>query len=146
MKKLLGILVLGLLWCGNSYADSITTFKCNFEKKNYEYTINLYNDELNDVHIKNSRSKKTYHYNRNKKSADITVILGDMSYNFKGFKNNDFGTLDHYLFFTDQAASLFAYITVQDGYKGGSKPKSFYITSFDSALDEVTKGTCEAFY
>ena len=64
----------------------------------------------------------------------------------KGFKNNDFGTLDHYLFFTDQAASLFAYITVQDGYKGGSKPKSFYITSFDSALDEVTKGTCEAFY
>ena len=106
MKKLLAIVGLGLLWSGNSYADSITTFKCIFEKKDYEYTINLYNDELNDVHIKNSRSKKTYHYNRNKKSADITVILGDMSYNFKGFKNNDFGTLDHYLFFTDQAASL----------------------------------------
>ena len=152
MKKLLGILVLGLLWSGNSYADttfssadSITTFKCSFEKKNYEYTINLYNDELNDVHIKNSRSKKTYHYNRNKKSADITVILGDQSYNFKGFKNNDFGTLDHYLFFTDRAASLYAYLAVKD-YKGGSKPKSFYITSFDSALDYVTEGTCEAIY
>ena len=145
MKKLLGILVLCLLWSGNAYADSITTFKCSFNKDNYEYTINIYNDEINDVYIQNRRSKETFHYNASKRSADITVILGDNSYNFKGFKNNDRGNLDHYLFFTDRAASLYAYLAVKD-YEGGSKPKSYYITSFDSALDYVTEGTCEAIY
>ena len=146
MKKLFyAIIFLGLLFGGNVYADSTTTFKCSFNKDNYEYTINLYNDDINDVHIQNRKSKETFHHNTSKRSADITVILGNNSYNFKGFKNNDRGTLDHYLFFTDRAASLFAYLAVKD-YKGGSEPKSFYITSFDSALDEVTKGTCEAIY
>ena len=145
MKKLFGIVVLGLMLSGDANADSITTFKCSFDKANYEYTINLYNNEINDVHIKNMKTKKTYHHNMFKKSADITVILGDNSYNFKGFKNNNNGTLDHYLFFTDQAASLYAYLAVTDDYSGG-QPKHFYITSLDSALDYVTKGKCEAFY
>ena len=145
MKKLLGILVLGLFLSSSAYADSITTFKCSFNKDNYEYTINIYNDEINDVYIQNRRSKETFHYNTSKRSADITVILGDKSYNFKGFKNNGSGTLDHHLFFTDRAASLYAYLAVKD-YKGGINPKSFYITSFDSALEYVTEGTCEAIY
>ena len=63
MKKLLGILVLSFLLSGNAYADSITTFKCSFNKDNYEYTINIYNDEINDVYIQNRRSKETFHYN-----------------------------------------------------------------------------------
>ena len=145
MKKLLGIAVLCLLTSSIAYSDSITTFKCGFDKANYEYTINLYNDEINEVHITNMETKKTYHHSMFKKSADITVILGDRSYNFKGFKNNNYGTLDHHLFFSDQAASIYAYLAVTDDYKGG-QPKHFYITSLDSALEYITKGKCEAFY
>ena len=145
MKKILGTVVLSLLLSSSAYSDSITTFKCGFDKANYEYTINLYNEEINEVHITNMETKKTYHHNKFKKSADITVILGDKSYNFKGFKNNNYGTLDHHLFFSDRAASIYAYLAVTDDYKGG-QPKHFYITSLDSALEYITKGKCEAFY
>ena len=79
----------------SAYIDLITTFKCSFNKDNYEYTINIYNDEINDVYIQNRRSKETFHYNTSKRSADI-IVIRDKSYNFNG--NNDRGTLDHHLF------------------------------------------------
>ena len=43
-KKLLD-LGSGLFLSSSAYVDSITTFKCSFNKDNYEYTINIYNDE-----------------------------------------------------------------------------------------------------
>ena len=107
MKKLLGILVLGLLWCNVGFADTVTKFKCNFERDNYEYTINLYEKEFNELHIRNMKSKETYLHNVDKRSVDITVINGDASYNFKGFKNNN-SNLEHYFVFIDQ--SNFNYI------------------------------------
>ena len=58
MKKILGTVVLSLLLSSSAYSDSITTFKCGFDKANYEYTINLYNDEINEVHITNMETKK----------------------------------------------------------------------------------------
>ena len=143
MKKLLGIVVLGLLLGGNAYADNTTTFKCNFERANYEYTINLYTKDVNELRLLNMRSKDIYHYDAMKRSADITVIEGDRSYNFKGFKNNSAND-EHYFFFTDRAASLYAYLVLNQDE--GSKPNSFKITSFDSAIDNITKGICEAFY
>ena len=143
MKKLLGIVVLGLLLSGNAYADNTTTFKCNFERANYEYTINLYTKDVNELRLLNMRSKDIYHYDAMKRSADITVIEGDRSYNFKGFKNNSAND-EHIFFFTDRAASLFAYLVINQDWE--SKPNSFNITSFDTAIDEITKGTCEAFY
>ena len=143
MKKLLGIIVLFLLLGNKVYADNITTFKCNFERANYEYTINLYTKDANELRLLNMRSKDIYHYDAMKRSADITVIEGDRSYNFKGFKNNS-AYDEHYFFFTDRAASLFAYLVLNQDE--GSKPNSFKITSFDSAIDKITKGTCEAFY
>ena len=143
MKKLLGIVVLGLLLSENANADNTTTFKCNFERANYEYTINLYTKDVNELRLLNMRSKDIYHYDAMKRSADITVIEGDRSYNFKGFKNNS-AYDEHYFFFTDRAASLFAYLVLNQDE--GSKPNSFKITSFDSAIDNITKGICEAFY
>ena len=143
MKKLLGIVVLGLLLGGNAYADNTTTFKCNFERANYEYTINLYTKDVNELRLLNMRSKDIYHYDAMKRSADITVIEGDRSYNFKGFKNNNAND-EHHFFFTDRSNSLYAYLVINQDWE--SKPSTFNITSFDSAIDKITKGTCEAFY
>ena len=142
MKKFLGILVLGMLLNNNVYADNITTFKCSFKRSNYEYVINLYKTDINELRLLNMRSKDIYHYDSLKRSADITVIEGDRSYNFKGFKNNS-AYDEHYFFFTDRAASLYAYLVRNQ--EEGSKPNSFKITSFDSAIDNITKGICEAF-
>ena len=144
MKKLLAILVLGLLWCNVGFADTVTKFKCNFERDNYEYTINLYEKEFNEIRIRNMKSKETYLYNVDKRSVDITVINGDGSYNFKGFKNNN-SNLEHYFVFIDQSNLLYAYLTVKD-YEGEKNHKLFDITSFDNALDFITEGTCEAVY
>ena len=144
MKKLLGILVIGLLWCNVGFADTVTKFKCNFERDNYEYTINLYEKEFNELYIRNMKSKETYLYNVDKRSVDITVINGDGSYNFKGFKNNN-SNLEHYFVFIDQSNLLYAYLTVKD-YEGEKNHKLFDITSFDNALDFITEGTCEAVY
>ncbi len=62
MKKFLAILFLYISLFKSAYADSTTTFKCNLDRGNYEYTINLYNKKLNDVRIKNIETKETYYY------------------------------------------------------------------------------------
>ena len=144
IKKLLGIVVLSLFWSSFGFANTVTKFKCNFERDNYEYTINLYEKEFNELHLLNKKSKETYLYNIDKRSVDITVINGNGSYNFKGFKNNN-SNLEHYFVFIDQSNLLYAYLTVKN-YKGEKNHKLFDITSFDNALDFITKGTCEAFY
>ena len=144
MKKLLGIIVLFLLLGNKVYADNITTFKCNFERANYEYTINLYTKDINQLLILNMGSKEIYHSDAYKRAADITVIEEDRSYNFKGFKNNHSSDVEHYFFFTDKTTSLYAYLV--KSLNVDSNLNSFDITSFDSAIDVITKGTCKAFY
>ena len=72
------------------------------------------------------------------------MIAKDISYNFKGFKNNHSSDVEHY-FFTDNTASLYAYL-VKNKDDEYLRPKTFDITSFDSAIDMITKGTCKAFY
>ena len=64
MKKLLGILVLGLLFSGNSYAKTITLHKCvdiedniSSYEKNY-YTINLKKKEITHVLVYSDKSFK----------------------------------------------------------------------------------------
>ena len=145
MKKLLGIVVLCLFFGNKVYADNITTFKCSFERDNYEYIINLYTKDINQLELLNLRSKEVYHSDAFKRAADITVIAKDISYNFKGFKNNHSSDVEHYFFFTDNTASLYAYL-VKNKDDEHLRPKTFDITSFDSAIDMITKGTCKAFY
>ena len=144
MKKVLAVIVLGFLWCNVGFANTVTKFKCSFERDNYEYTINLYNDEFNDVHIQNRKSKETYLHDVGKRSVDIAIINGNGSYSFKGFKNNN-SNLEHYFVFIDQSNLLYAYLTVKN-YTGEKNHKFFNITSFDNAIDIITEGTCEAFY
>ena len=64
---------------GNSYADNITTFKCRFELENYGYTINIYNEKINDLIIRDRNTKNVFHYETLKRSADVTVIYKDRS-------------------------------------------------------------------
>ena len=84
-------------------------------------------------------------FNDKRKAGVVYKIWSSNLYAFNLAKNNNYGTLDHHLFFSDRAASIYAYLAVTDDYKGG-QPKHFYITSLDSALEYITKGKCEAFY
>ena len=142
IKKFLASIFIFIL-SNNALADSTTTFKCNFED-NYEYIINIYTKDINEIRILNMRSKEIYHYDGLKRSADITVIDGNRSYNFKGFKNNS-ANVEHYLFFTDRANSIFAYLKLIDRDENFN-PKTFSITSFDSGIDKITEGLCKVFY
>ena len=68
MKKLLGLAVLCLLTSSIAYSDSITTIKCGFDKANYEYTINLYNDEGFDTQAIDTSIGRVFH------SRDIQIL------------------------------------------------------------------------
>ena len=142
MKKLFLILFIYLSFYGSGNADNIITYKCNFERKDYEYTINWYQYEINDLFLQNRKSKNYYYMDSRKTSVDITVINQDQSYNFKGFKNN-MGHLEHYLVFIDGSNFLYAYISATKFDTG--RPVYWEITSFDNAIDKVTKGSCKEY-
>ena len=143
-NKILALLFI-FIFNSNALADSITTFKCKFDLENYDYTINIYNEKINDLIIRDRSTKSIFHYETLKRSADITVIYKDSSYNFKGFKNGG-GKIEHYLYFTDNNHSLYAYLKANNDYDSNNRPKTFQITSFDSGIDSITKGTCDVFY
>ena len=142
MKRFFLILFIYLSYYGNSNADNVVTYKCNFERKDYEYTINWYQYDFNDLYLQNRKSKKYYYTDSLKDSVDITVINKDGSYNFKGFKNN-MSHLEHYLVFIDGANFLYAYISATKFDTG--RPVYWEITSFDNAIDKVTKGSCKEY-
>ena len=143
MKKLLGIIVLGLLLSGNAYSDDITTIKCKFDK-DYEYTINLYEKEVLDLYLFKNNRTEIYLSEGRKRAADITIIKNGSSYNFKGFENNR-GMDEHYFIFIDGTNLLFSYMRVLDRDQN-AKPKTFEVINFDDAIDDINKGKCEAFY
>jgi len=140
MKKFISIIAFYLFFCVSAYADNTITYKCKFDRKDYDYTINWYQSEINDLILQNRKSKNYYYTDSMKYSADITVINKDESYNFKGFKNN-MSHLEHYLVFIDGANFLYAYIQATKFDTG--KPIYWEITSFDNAIDKVTKGNCK---
>jgi len=144
MKKILGIVALCFLSSGNAHADRVATFKCTFERDNYEYIINWQRDNYNEIFIRGMQSKDIYYQDSLKSSADITVIEGDRSYNFKGFKNNGSNSTQHNFIFLNQSNTLFADLQATSFDTGIAT--EFDVTSFDSALDKITKGTCKAIY
>ena len=142
MKKLLLIIALCFFLNGAAYADNTITYKCEFERKDYDYTINWYQYDFNNLYLQNDKSKKYYYTDSLKDSVDITVINKNESYNFKGFKNN-MSHLEHYLVFIDGANFLYAYIQATKFDTG--RPIYWEITSFDNAIDKITKGNCKEF-
>ena len=142
MKKLLSILVLSLLFCWSAFADNTITYKCEFDREDYEYIINWHQYEYNDLTLKNRNTQKLFFQDELKHSADITVMNGEMSYKLLGFKNNQ-SHLEHYLVFLDGTDFLYAYISATKFDTG--KPVYWEITSFDNAFDKVTKGNCKEF-
>ena len=142
MKKLFLILFIYLSFYGSGNADNVITYKCEFERKDYDYIINWYQNDFNDLYLQNRKSKKYYYTDSLKDSVDITVINKDESYNFKGFKNN-MSNLEHYLVFIDGANFLYAYISATKFDTG--RPVYWEITSFDNAIDKVTKGSCKEY-
>lgn len=143
MKKLLGIIVLGLLFSVNAYADRVVTFKCTFERDNYEYLINWYQDKYNELYLNSMPSKKSYYYDNLKSSVELTVINKTRSYNFKGFKNNRDHS-QHYFIFLDGPNSVYAWLVATKFDTG--RAVELDITSHDNAIDLTTKGTCKAIY
>ena len=143
MKKLFStILILSLLLSGNAYAKDVVTYECVFDRENYRYTINWYEDVYNDIILKHMKSGKLFLEDNFKSSVTLTVIEGERSYTFKGFKNNN-GHLEHYLVFLDGNNILYAYLSASK-FKVG-KATEFEITSFDNALDKITKGICKEY-
>ena len=145
MKKLLGIVVLGLIYTTNVFADRVVTFKCIFDRENYEYIINWHRDTYIEIYLRNMKSKDMYYTDGLKSSVDITVIEGDRSYNFKGFKNNGSNSVQHNFVFLDQSNTLFADLQATS-FNEKRQAVKFKITSFDNALDAFSNGTCKAIY
>ena len=145
MKKLLGIVVLGLIYTTNVFADRVVTFKCIFDRENYEYIINWHRYTPIDILLKNRKSKDMYYIDGIKSSVDITVIDRDTSYSFKGFKNNGRNLVNHQFVFLDGSSSLFADLNTIS-FDKENNPVEFKITSFDNALSAFLNGTCKAFY
>ena len=145
MKKLLVIVVLGLLSSGNAFADRTVTFKCIFDRENYEYIINWHRDTYNEIFVRNMQTKEMYYSDNLKSSVDITVIERDRSYNFKGFKNNGSNSVQHNFVFLDQSNTLFADLQATS-FDDERRAVEFKITAFDNALDQFSDGTCKAIY
>ena len=145
MKKLLGIVVLGLLLSGNALADRTVTFKCIFDRENYEYIINWHRDTYNEIFLRNMQTKEMYYSDALKSSVDITVINRDRSYNFKGFKNNGSNSVQHNFVFLDRSNTLFADLqaTLFDDER---RAVEFKIIAYDDALEQFLVGTCKAIY
>ena len=61
MKKLLGIVVLSLIYTTNVFADRVVTFKCIFDRENYEYIINWHRDTYIEIYLRNMNSKDMYY-------------------------------------------------------------------------------------
>ena len=145
MKKLLGIVVLGLLYTTNVFADRVVIFKCIFDRENYEYIINWHRYTRIDILLNNRKSKDMYYVDGMKTSVDITVIDRDRSYSFKGFKNNGSNLVSHQFVFLDGPSSLFADLNAIS-FDKENNPVEFKITSFDDTLSAFLNGTCKAFY
>ena len=150
MKKLFGIVVLGLIYSTNVFADRVVTFKCIFDRENYEYIINWHRYTQIEILLRNKKSKDMYYLDGIKTSVDITVIDRDESYNFKGFKNNGTDSVQHQFVFLDGPHTLFADLKVADlnttSFDKENRPIEFKITSFDNGLDAFLNGTCKAIY
>ena len=145
MKKLLAVVVLGLLYTTNVFADRVVTFKCIFDRENYEYIINWHRYTPIEILLRNKKSKDMYYVDGIKTSVDITVIDRDRSYNFKGFKNNGTNLVQHQFVFLDGPNTLFADLNTTS-FDKENRPIEFKITSFDNGLDAFLNGTCKAIY
>lgn len=144
MRKILVALALVMFLSVNAYADRVVTFKCLFDRTNYEYIINWQRDNYNEIIIRGMQSKDIYYKDHLKSTADITVIENNRSYNLNGFKNNGSNPVQHNFVFLDQSNTIFA--DLQATLFDTGIAMEFDITSFDNALDTFTNGSCKAIY
>ena len=145
MKKLLGIVVLGLLININAYAKHFI-LECNFENENYEQTINHEGDET-DAH------SLLYRHMHNSKMElmdgyvikhEITVKDNDKTYKFNGFKTRESGLSEMWFVFLGEREIISSYLRVQD--KDGESFKTYKITSLLSyGPRRILEGTCKKF-
>ena len=83
MKKLLGILVLGLLWCNTSFAECIDD---DCEKKSEIETYKVYRNNLTGLYLGQfliQRKRKKYEYL--KKHQDETIDIFKYKYPLGAF-------------------------------------------------------------
>ena len=145
MKKLLGIVVLGLLLSGNAYAEETDVYYCKLKnpyeasKDKYEYTIIWYKEKNHNLILQDDKTKELILSEVIKTKASIKVKKGEEEYSYNGFKNN-MGYLENYFVFIDGANIIYAYIEATKFEN--AKPVKWEITSFDNAFDQITKGTC----
>ena len=81
MKKLLGILVLGLLLSGNANAKIIKLEKCDlgYEYEKWNYKIDTFKSEITEVRIKTKKYLENLK-KQNDTAAKISVVVFRMIY------------------------------------------------------------------
>ena len=151
MKKLLSIIVLGLLLSGNAYATQHVHLKCSYEGYDYEQIIKSsnnkpggYNLMLRDMH---DRSKLEFIKEGGYvKKFNITVFEKNRSYELNGVENPVHGLEEMYFVFFGQQEIISLYLKAFKLELGRENFKDYYITSTsNSAPNRIMKGTCKRF-
>ena len=122
MKKLLGIVVLGLLLSGNAYAKTITFSKCY----NVKEGISKFRDDLYE--------QRSYLIDFNKGIIETIMILTDNRFKDLLEKNPDSGQSKYYTF-QDKITSYNEFIVLSKKTLG----KEFNKATFERIYDLKTK-------
>ena len=145
MKKLLGIVVLGLLISNKALA---TMFECemnnpSFSDRIYKYIIEINDENNNEVLLINPKENKILVRYSNKSKATITIIDGDGKYKYDGFTIRNHRDEKQFIFIEDRfrAHSVYVYLLEKD-----RDNKLYNAKSIDSALDDFSSGICRQLF
>ena len=146
MKKLLGIVVLGLLININAFAEHFI-LECSFENEKYEQTINHEDDRTGGHYLlyRHMHNSKMEYVNEGYVTKyEITVKDNDETYKLNGFRTRKSGLSEMWFVFLGEREIISSYLTVQD--KDGENFKTYKITSFLShGPRRILEGTCKKF-
>ena len=110
MKKLLGIVVLSLLLCGNAYSEIIEFSKCAHERDNFKFRTDLY-------------EKKSYLIDLSKSRVELVTVLTDSYFKKLKEKHSDYSGQPKYIVVKEKIDSYNEYVVVS---LKGAKSDSIY--------------------
>ena len=148
MKKLLSIIVLGLLLSGNAFSSQHVHLKCSYEGYDYEQIIKsspgAYNLMLRDIH--NNSTLESIKEGGYVKKYIITVFEKNRSYELNGVENPTNGFEEMYFVFFGHQEIISLYLKAFELELGRENFKDYYITSTsNSAPRRIMKGICKRF-
>lgn len=148
MKKLLGIVVLGLLLSGNA---SAITFECEMNSpyishKIYKYIIETSDENDNEVLLFNRKENKILQRYSYKSKATLTILQNDRKYLYDGFQIRNGMSEKQFIFIEDAvvAHSVYLHLFVKDKDILNAD-KLYDAKSIDTGLDDFSSGICKQF-